>query len=74
MIDYSNNLIEFCNGHKIELIGEYANVKKTTPIYFKCVQCKNQIKKSYSKLTEYENSHISCWSGLCSKCFYAIHH
>lgn len=75
MVDYTNNLIEFCIKYKIELIGEYANVKKSTPIYFKCGQCENKVRKTYKNLTEFENSPNVCiWSGYCNKCFYLIHH
>lgn len=68
--DYSNDLVEFCTQYKIQLIGEYTNVKNQTPIYFKCSQCQIQVKKSYKTLTKYKDSPNVCvWKGLCHKCF-----
>lgn len=69
-INYSNELIEFCTQYKIQIIGEYTNVKNTTPIYFKCSSCKIQVKKSYKTLTKYKDlPNICAWKGLCDKCF-----
>ena len=33
-VNYANELKEFCAKYKIELIGEYDNVKNTTPDIF----------------------------------------
>lgn len=69
-IDYTNDLNEFCIKHKIQLIGEYKNIKNTTPIYFKCTCCNVEIKKSYKYLTKNKDSeNVACWSGICAKCF-----
>lgn len=70
VVDYTNDLNEFCTNYKIQLIGEYTKVKNTTPIYFKCSQCNIQVKKSYKSLTKHKsNPNIACWEGLCHKCF-----
>lgn len=74
MVDHTAKLQEFCTGNQIELIGEYSNVKKTTPIYFKCNQCKIQVKKTFGKLTKYADSpNVSVWAGFCTRCFCLIH-
>lgn len=64
-VDYTNELIDLCIKHKIELIGEYKNVKNTTPIYFKCGNCGIQVKKSYKILVS---------NRFCHYCFRLIHH
>ena len=75
IIDYTANLIVFCENYNIELIGQYCNVKKATPIYFKCGQCSTQVKKSFKNLTQYIDSPNVCiWTRYCHKCFYNIHH
>lgn len=76
-IDHTEELYKFCAEYKVKLIGEYTNVKKTTPIYFSCFQCGTQVKKSYKYLTrnkDCENKWMNGWSGICSRCFrYAVH-
>jgi hypothetical protein len=75
MIDYTKDLIQFCKNYNIELIGEYSNVKKITPIYFKCGSCGIQVKKSFKYLTKYiESPNVCIWCGYCHKCFRNIHH
>ena len=74
-IDYTNDLYEFCTKHKIELIGEYANVKNTTPIYLKCLSCGIQIKKSYKYLTvNKDKDFIASLTNICHKCFRHMMH
>jgi P pilus assembly chaperone PapD len=69
-IDYTNDLNEFCTKYKIQLVGNYTNVKNTTPIYFNCKHCNFQVKKSYKLLTKYkDNDNIAGWSSICDKCF-----
>lgn len=69
-VNYANELKEFCAKYKIELIGEYDNVKNTTPIYFKCFNCGIQVKKSYKLLTRNKGfDNVCCWQNICHKCF-----
>lgn len=74
-VDYTNELYEFCTKYKIELIGEYNNVKKVTPIYFNCSSCGIQVKKSYKNLTKYKDSENVCmYKNICSRCFRLMMH
>lgn len=74
-IDYTNDLNEFCAKHKIELIGQYVNVKNTTSIYLKCSSCGIQIKKSYKNLTVHkDNDFIASLANICHKCFRHMMH
>lgn len=69
-IDYTAELYEFSAKYKIELVGEYTNVKKTTPIYFKCAHCEIRVKKSYGTLAKYkDHDNVCIWKNICSKCF-----
>lgn len=69
-IDNTNDLNEFCTKYKIQLIGEYKNVKNTTPIYFKCSSCNVEVKKSYKFLTKNKDSEIVAgYTKFCNKCF-----
>ncbi len=73
--DYTENLKEFCTKYKIQLVGEYTNVKNTTPIYFSCNNCSTQVKKSYKSLTKYgDDENVAIWSGICDKCFSQSHY
>lgn len=70
MVDYTNELIEFCDKYKINLIRKYENVKNTTPIYFNCFTCNIQVKKSYKTLTKNKDcENVAVWSNMCHKCF-----
>ena len=70
VVDYTTELYEFCTKYKINLIGEYSNVKNTTPIFFKCFNCGIEVKKSYKLLTKYKgNDNICVWENLCHRCF-----
>ena len=70
VVDYTTELYEFCTKYKIQLIGEYTNVKNTTLIYFNCAHCGYQVKKSYKLLTKYKgHDNICVWKNLCDRCF-----
>ena len=64
-VNYINNLTEFVEKYKIELVGNYDVVKKTTMIHYKCGHCGIPLKKSYMCLTRTEHP----WVDHCSKCF-----
>ena len=74
-MDYTEELYNFSNKYKIKLIGEYANVKKNTPIYYSCSNCNIQVKKSYGTLTKYIDSPNVCiYKKFCDKCFRIMHY
>lgn len=74
-VDYTNDLYEFCSKYKIQLIGNYTNVKNKTMIHFNCKCCKTEIKKSYEFLTRYKDyDNVAPYSGICSRCFKNMMH
>jgi len=74
-MDLTVELYEFCEKYKINLIGNYTQVKKTTPIYFYCSSCGFQVKKSFKCLTQYKDSPNVCmYSQFCTRCFRAMNY
>ena len=77
-IKKSKNMIlfeDFCEQHKIKLIGTYDNITQKTIIEFNCDSCNTICKKSFKLLTRNKDiSHIAAWAGTCNRCFYYAHH
>ncbi len=70
VINNTNDLYEFCIKYEIKLIGEYLNVKNTTPIYLNCSRCDVEVKKSYKRLIKYKDSeNVACYEKYCCRCF-----
>lgn len=69
--NFTGELYEFIDSHKIKLIGDYPNVKKTTMIHFHCKCCNVPIKKSYKYLTEGTGLILT---GICHKCIRVMCH
>ena len=73
-MNLTEELYKFCEKNHIKLVGNYENVKKTTPIYFNCSTCNIQQKRSYKCLTQYKDTDVSIWSQFCHKCFKSMHY
>ena len=73
-MNLTEELYKFCESNNIKLVGNYENVKKTTPIYFNCSACNIQQKKSYKCLTKNKDIHVSIWSQFCHKCFRSMNY
>jgi hypothetical protein len=74
-MDLTEQLNEYCKSYNINLVGEYAKVKKTTIINFNCSYCNTITSKSYKCLTKYiDHPNVCIWSGLCTICYKSTHH